>query len=55
MPKSMFDPPKKTVVRKKIKDQEAREAQAYLRRRRREQIAAAEDRAYKRKQGKRSR
>jgi len=55
MPKTIFDQPKKTIIRKKIKDQEAREAQAYLRRRKREQIAAAEDRAYKRKQGKRSR
>ena len=55
MPKTIFDQPKKTIIRKKIKDADEQQAQYWLRQRKKKQMEAAEDRAYKRRQGKRSR
>lgn len=45
----------KKIVHKKIVDANEQQAASWLRTRKRNQIKAAEDRAYKRKQGKRSR
>ena len=55
MPKTLFDLPKKKIIRKKIKDQKERQAQAYLRARRNKQIEKAQERKNKRDVGKRSR
>ena len=54
MPEKIKKPKKKTVVRKKIVDANEQMSQSYLRSRKKKQIKAAEDRAYKRKQGNRS-